>query len=133
MKNENVLIQKELSFQIVGACFDVFRRAGGGHKENFYQRALAMELKERKLKFQEQVEVNLFYLGQRFGKYRMDFIVEEKIVVEIKALERFRLEHYNQVKGYLSQTQLDLGILVRFSDTGATFQRILRPYEPVIS
>ncbi len=124
----NSLLHPELSYQIIGACFDVFNEIGPAHKEEFYQRALAVGFKKRGLVFDEQVNGRILYEGQRVGLYRIDFLVEKRIVVEIKALERFRHDNYRQVKAYLSQTGLDLGLLIRFSDDGVTTQRVLRPF-----
>ncbi len=124
------LLHPELSYQIIGACFAVYKEIGPGHKEEYYQRALAAWFKQKGIRFREQVYERLEFSGERIGSYRLDFLVEEKIVVEIKALERFRFENYRQVKTYLSQTGIDLGLLIRFSDDGVRFQRILRPFDP---
>lgn len=122
------LLYPELSFRIVGVCFDVFRQLGPGHKEEQYQRALAVGFDRVGMKYRQQVSGRLEYEGKRVGLYRMDFVVEDKIVVEIKALERFRHDNYRQLKTYLSQSGLNLGLLVRFSDDGATYQRVLKPF-----
>ena len=124
------ILHPELSYQIIGACFAVYKEIGPGHKEEYYQRALAAWFKQKGIRFREQVYERLEFSGERIGSYRLDFLVEEKIVVEIKALERFRFENYRQVKTYLSQTGIDLGLLIRFSDDGVRFQRILRPFDP---
>ena len=87
------LLYPDLSYQINGALFEVFRQIGGGHDEKYYQKAVAIALKKAGLKFHEQAHVPLLFDGQHVGKYYLDFLVEEKIILELKK-SNFSMEYY---------------------------------------
>jgi GxxExxY protein len=78
------LIYKKERYEIIGCAFDVFNKLGYGHKELFYEKALTQEFEERKIPFQEQVEMRGIYKKKDLGIYRLDFLVYNKIVVELK-------------------------------------------------
>lgn len=121
------LVFPELSYKIVGTCFDVFNELGFGHRENYYQKALELEFKNKQLKFTPQVRVDLIYKGMKIGNYIFDFVIDDKVVVELKVGTRFKKRDYEQVKGYLIQSGLKLGMLIRFDESGVTFARVLAP------
>ncbi|GAH59899.1 unnamed protein product, partial [marine sediment metagenome] len=103
------LIHPELSYQVVGALFEVHNNLGSGHHEKYYQRALAKELNKRGLAFQEQVHTPLNFKDSNIGRYYIDFLVENKIVLEIKKGDRFSKQHINQTLTYLKTKNLKLG------------------------
>lgn len=78
------LLYPELSFSINGALFEVFRELGGGHRESYYQRATALAFTHRDISFKEQVYVPVYFQDRIVGKYYVDFIVEENIILELK-------------------------------------------------
>ncbi|MFH1089762.1 MAG: GxxExxY protein [Candidatus Uhrbacteria bacterium] len=121
------LVEPELSYEIVGACFDVFNEFGSGHPEKVYQKALEIAFEERKLKFEKQKYSPLIFKTIKVGSFFYDFVIENKIVVEIKVDKKFKVNDYKQLKTYLVDSKLPLGILVRFSEDGVTFCRILPP------
>lgn len=121
------LIFPELSYQIVGTCFDVFNELGYGHKEKYYQNALEIEFKNKKITFRPQVRADLIYKGTKIGTYIFDFVIDNKVVVELKVGARFKKRDYKQVKNYLVESKLKLGLLVRFDESGVTFSRVLPP------
>ncbi len=109
------IIYKEESYRIMGACFEVYRQMGCGFVEPVYQECLAMELALQGLPFKPQEELVLKYLGQLLeGKYKPDFILFDKIIVEIKAVNDLADEHRAQVHNYLRATGYRLGLLVNF-------------------
>ena len=110
----------------MGALFAVFNEIGYGHKESVYQRAVAASLREKSLQFREQVHTPLMAFGEEVGKYYLDFLVEEKIIVEIKSLTNFRAVDYRQAIKYLEATKLPLAILVTFTPDGVRYRRVLR-------
>jgi len=120
------LVYKELSYKIVGILFKVYNELGGGYQEKYYQRAVALEFKKLGVDFEEQVSVNLSYNGKNIGKYYLDFVIENKIVLEIKVTPRFYLRDVKQVLSYLKATGLPLGILVAFNKKELKFKRILK-------
>jgi GxxExxY protein len=121
------LIQPDLSYEIVGACFDVFKEIGGQHKERYLQKALMVAFGKRDLKFKREVSIPLKYQEVVVGKYILDFIVEDTVVVEIKSSGQFKTSDFEQIKQYLANTKTELGLLIRFSEKGVTYQRILKP------
>jgi len=122
------IIYPKLSYEVIGAAFKVFNNLGYGHNEKYYQRAFSEELKIRKLDFEREKEVDLLYLGKKIGKYRLDFIVENKIVAELKVLSDFRQRHIKQVLGYLKQTKLKLAIIIYFTKTGVRYRRVVNSH-----
>jgi len=122
------LIYPELSYSLVGILFKVYNELGGGYQEKIYQAALRKELINNEVGFIEQVWVDLFYGGDKLDRYRLDFVIEHKIVLELKVTPRFSPRDIMQVLGYLKKSKLELGILASFSRQGLFFKRILRGY-----
>mgnify|MGYP001609220361 CR=1 FL=1 len=119
------LLFPELSYQVIGILFEVFKQLGSGYQERYYQRAVAVELKNRGLKFLEQVSISLNYKTKRIGRYFLDFLIEDKIVLEIKKDKYFSKQNIDQVLGYLKATKLKLGIVANFTSNGLKFKRIV--------
>lgn len=109
------IIYKLESFEIMGACFEVYKEKGSGFVESVYQECLEMELGDRKIPFKAQVELALAYKGRPLkSKFKPDFICYDKIVVELKAVSRLTDEHRAQVQNYLRATGMKLALLVNF-------------------
>lgn len=109
------IIYKLESFEIIGACFEVYKEKGCGFLEAVYQECLEMELSDRKIPFKAQVLLALAYKGRPLkSKYAPDFICHDKIVVELKAVTTLSDEHRAQVHNYLRATGMKLGLLVNF-------------------
>ncbi|MEI6511460.1 MAG: GxxExxY protein [Candidatus Uhrbacteria bacterium] len=121
------LVLPELSYQIVGACFDAHNEIGGGQREKYYQKAVAVHLRKKGIRFREQLHAPLICDGQTIGRYILDFLVNEQIVLELKAGRSFRKADFDQVVQYLVQKKLPLGILVRFDVDSVIYRRVLRP------
>ena len=120
------LIYPKLSYKIVGTLYDVYNAIGGGYQEKYYQRALTKELAEKGIKFKKQLPVKLVYKGDNLGIYYLDFLVEEKIILEIKVAPKFYPKDVKQVLGYLKAKNLELGILACFGRNGLKYKRILK-------
>ena len=120
------LIYKELSYRIVGILFKVYNELGAGYQEKYYQKAISSELRKSGIRFKEQVLVDLKYNGEKIGKYFIDFLIDDKIVLEIKISPRFYARDVKQVIAYLKTTSLNLGILASFSKYELKFRRILK-------
>jgi len=119
------LLYPELSYQIIGILFDVYNRLGPKYQERYYQKAVASVLKSTGLSFREQIAVNLNFQGDEVAKGFIDFIIEDKIILEIKTGERFLKSNISQVYSYLKITNLKLGILANFTPRGLQFRRIV--------
>ncbi len=109
----------------MGAAFDVYNEIGSGHHEKYYQRALAESLRNQNLSFQEQVFTPLKFKGSTIGKNFFDFLIENKIIVEIKKGERFSKTNIDQVLEYLKTGKLQLALLINFGTDGVKFRRIV--------
>ena len=109
------IIHKLESFEIMGACFEVYKEKGSGFVESVYQECLEIELGLRNIPFQAQQELALTYKSRPLkGKFKPDFICHDKIVLELKAVSGLTDEHRAQVQNYLRATGLKLGLLVNF-------------------
>lgn len=119
------LIYRELSYKIIGILFSVQNELGFGHREKYYQQAIANALKYAGLKFKEQLKVPLKYHDTQIGFYFLDFLIDDKIILEIKQGDYFAKTFYRQVHGYLKASDLKLAILANFSAHGVKFRRIV--------
>lgn len=109
------IIHKLESFEIMGACFEVYKEKGGGFLESVYQECLGIEFGLRNIPFKAQPELALSYKGRPLkSKFKPDFICHDKIVLELKAVSGLADEHRAQVQNYLRATGLKLGLLVNF-------------------
>jgi GxxExxY protein len=109
------IIYKLESFEIVGACFEVYKEKGSGFVESVYQECLEMELGDRKILFRAQSELALTYKGRPLkSKFKPDLICYDKIVVELKAVSGLTDEHRAQVQNYLRASGMKLALLVNF-------------------
>ena len=119
------LIYPKLCYQIAGIMYDVFNQVGAGHRESVYQNALKLAFKDGNINFQEQVYVPLKYNNSTVGKYYLDFLINDKLVLEIKKDTIFRKPFINQVYSYLKAKNLKLGIIANFTREGVRFKRIV--------
>jgi GxxExxY protein len=118
---------RELTEQIIGAAMEVHRVLGHGFTEPVYQEALALELALREIPFSEQTELRIFYKGRELKKtFRSDFVVFEKVVVELKASSRLVLADSAQVLNYLKATALNVGLLLNFGVPSLEIKRVAR-------
>lgn len=123
----NDLLYSELSFQIVGCAFEVHNELGFGFKESIYQKALALAFKEKKLSFTEQVLYQIKFKEQVIAKRYFDFVLEDKIVVEIKKDDKFSKANIDQTIDYLKTSNLKLAILINFGKEGVIYKRLINP------
>lgn len=119
------LVYPDLSYKIVGVLFRVHNKLGNRYQEKYYHRAVAIGFKEAELHFQEEVLVDLTFSDNKIGKYFLDFVVENRIVVEIKAVPRLTPRDFRQVRAYLKAKELRLGILANFRTERLEHKRIL--------
>lgn len=124
----NDVLFKDESYQLVGACFEVYKEQGCGFLEPVYQECLAMELEIQGIPFEEQVALALDYKGQPLQQiYKTDFVCFGKIILEIESVSKLADEHRAQVHNYLKSTGYKLGLLVNFGHyPKLEWQRIVR-------
>ncbi|MDI6732036.1 MAG: GxxExxY protein [Candidatus Margulisbacteria bacterium] len=120
------IIHKELSYKIIGILYDVYNSLGAGYQEKYYQKAIKIVFDKEKIPYLEQVRADLDVRGINIGRYYIDFVVNHKIVLELKATTNFSKRDIQQVLGYLRKSGLELGILASFAPGGLKFKRILK-------
>lgn len=108
------LLYEDITYKIRGAIFDVYNALGSGHKEKLYQNALAKEFDNLKIEYSTESTLKVEYKGKKIGNYRPDFVVEEKIILELKAVEFVTKTYETQILHYLKATGFKLGLLVNF-------------------
>jgi len=121
------LLHKELSYAIRGAAIEVKKNYGTGHKEVLYQRAFAEELSLRRIKFEREKPIKIYSPKTKkvIGSYQPDFIIENKIIVELKALEQMPQKMMDQLYSYLRNSEFELGFLINFRSDGVDIKRII--------
>lgn len=121
------LVYPDLSYKIVGIAFKVYNSMGFGHRKKYIQRAFEEELKNEKIKYIREREIDLTYNDKVIGKYFLDFIVENKIIIELKVVSNIKNIRIKQVLEYLNATNLKLAILIYFTKQGIVYKRIINP------
>lgn len=119
------LVYPELSYKIVGVLFEVHSKLGGEYQEKHYQKAIETILRKEGLPFQKEIKVDLSLEGERIGTYFLDFLIENKIILELKAKPQFTPEDFRQVLVYLKTAKLKLAILANFRGKKMVYKRIL--------
>jgi GxxExxY protein len=114
----------EITEKIIGCSMKVHRTLGNGFQEVIYQRALAVELDSMNISFEREKEQIIYYNGVEIGTRRVDFLVEEKVLLELKALVNLEDVHLAQAKNYLEAFKLKVGLLVNFGAKSLQFKRI---------
>jgi GxxExxY protein len=124
MKEE---IHDELTYNVIGCAMKVHSVLGNGFQEVIYQRALAIELRKANIEFIREQEIPIFYDNQEIGVRRADFLVEGKIMLELKALIKLEDAHLAQGLNYLVAYDLDKGLLINFGSKSLEVKRLLNP------
>lgn len=117
------LLYQDLTYEIRGLLFKVYNKLGFGHKESVYQNALRHELVKSKLRFDQEKALDVIYDGTKVGIYRPDFVVDGKILLELKAVSFLPKEAETQLIYYLKGTNFKLGLLVNFGSTKLSIRR----------
>jgi GxxExxY protein len=117
--------ESELTGKVIGCCMEVHRILGNGFQEVIYQRALAIEFKQQNINFSREHEMSIYYKGADIGTRRVDFFVEGRIMVEIKAIIQLEDVHLAQAINYLEAYGLEIGLLVNFGAKSLEFKRVM--------
>ncbi|MBL7095371.1 GxxExxY protein [candidate division KSB1 bacterium] len=112
-----MLKHKEITEKIIGAFYNVYNELGKGFLESVYENALKIELELANLKVSSQENINVKYKGIIVGEFRPDIIVNDSVIIELKAISTLRKEHEAQILNYLKATEIEVGILLNFGDT----------------
>jgi GxxExxY protein len=121
----------ELTARIIGCAMEVHKILGNGFQEVIYQRALEIEMLQQGLKFNREFEMPIFYKGERIGTRRVDFFVEDKVMVELKAVIKLEDVHLAQAINYLEAYKMEVGLLINFGSRSLEFKRVMKSFEKV--
>ncbi len=109
---------------IIECIIEVHRKLGPGFLESVYRNALEIELRHHKLQVDRERELTILYDGEIVGRHRLDLVVENTVVIELKTVESLSKAHYAQIRSYLAASGMKLGLLVNFSAFKADFRRV---------
>jgi len=124
----NKLAHEELTGRIIACAIEVHKSLGPGFLESIYEAALVVELKRAGLKVEQQKPLPIYYREVLVGEHRLDLLVEEKIVVELKAISELEDFHFAIVRSYLKAVRLEHGLLLNFATMPLTVKRVI--YQP---
>ena len=114
-----------MSNQIIGAAIKVHKELGPGFLESIYEEALKVELSKNELDFASQMEVQIEYLGVPVGLHRLDLLVQNEVIVELKAVKELADIHLAQLRSYLKATGMKVGLLLNFSKPTLEVRRVV--------
>ena len=114
----------DITYKINGCAMKVHNTLGNGFQEVIYQRCLAIELTKANLQFGREVEQDIYYDGTKVGTRRADFVVEDKIIVELKAVIRLEDVHLAQAKNYIVAYNFPIGLLINFGAASLEFKKL---------
>ncbi|MDA3824089.1 MAG: GxxExxY protein [Bacteroidales bacterium] len=119
------VVYKELSYEVMAAVFEVYNTLGFGFLEKVYERALLKELCLRGIPVEAQKEIKVFYKGDEIGTYFADLVVNDEILLELKAVESLNNIHKAQVLNFLKATGFKLGLLINFGRERVQYERLV--------
>lgn len=120
------LIYKDEAYKIIGICMEVYNELGKGFSETVYGDALAIEFQDNNIQYSREESFSINYKGNILPhKYKADFVIDTKIILEIKAIESFNSSHIKQTLNYLAASKLKLGLLVNFGEDSLKYKRIV--------
>ena len=126
--NRIELPDKDLTARIMSAALAVHRILGPGFLESIYEEALCIELGRRNIPFERQKSIRLTYESQPIGEHRLDLLVAERVVVELKAIKALEPVHFSLVRSYMKATNVDSGLLLNFAAMPLTVKRVGREH-----
>jgi GxxExxY protein len=118
------VLHEPITNKILGSFFEIYRVRGFGFLENVYTNSLAVELGLRGLEVRREIPVQVHWKGELVGTYRMDLLVENKVLVEVKSCDRLVEAHYRQLLNYLKATGLEVGLLLNFGPDPQFVRRV---------
>ena len=119
----------DITGKIIGCAMKVHNVLGNGFQEVIYQRALKIEMERQGISFDRELDMDIHYEGVKIGTRRVDFLVAEKIMVELKAISRLENIHLAQCLNYLEAYRLELGLLLNFGENRLEFKRIINQHK----
>jgi len=124
--SEADLLYSDLTREIIGAAMEVHSTLGPGFLENVYEEALAVEFELRNIRFERQKNVDVFYKNVKIKNYVCDVMVENKVLIELKALNELTTNEHAQTLNYLKATGLKVGLLFNFGQKSLEYKRFIK-------
>ena len=121
------LLYSDLTYTIIGILYKVHNKLGPTYKEKHYQRAVEQELREARLAFEKEKPVKIGYDNKNLGKYFIDFFIEDKVVLETKAINRLHPKYFDQVLAYMNTLQARIGLIANFKKDKLQIKRLILP------
>jgi len=119
------LLYKDLSYQIIGLAMKVHRDLGSGLLEKVYENALMVLLEKNKINAEQQRHLEIIYYGRNVGNYIADIVVDDRILLELKTVEKITDIHVAQTMNYLKITKMKLGIILNFKNYKLEYKRVI--------
>ena len=119
------LLEKDLTEKVIGVCFEVSNELGGGFLESVYQKALIIALTEKGLNAKEQAPLSVTFRGQTVGDFYADILVENRLIMELKAVKALSPDHEAQLMNYLKASGIKVGLLVNFGRKRLEWKRLV--------
>ena len=120
------LLHKELTYKIIGILYKVHSNLGCGFTERIYQRAIEIELKNENIPYETEKEIEVKYNDQMIGRIRLDLVINNKVIVELKAVERLPKVFREQLISQLKASPYEVGLLVNFGTPKLQYVRLVR-------
>ena len=111
--------------KIIGCAIEVHKTLGPGFKESAYENALICELTKLGLKYEKQKLINISYKGAKVGRYRLDLVIDDKIIVDLKTVKNFNAEDKKRLLSYLKATNKRIGLLINFAKPTIEIKRLI--------
>lgn len=115
---------EKLTYEIINSAMEVHRNLGNGFREVYYQRAMIIDLKEKGYRCSTEVSIPVYYKDHKIGRQRVDLLVDDTLMVELKAIPKIYDTHLGQAFNYLSLFNLDIGLLINFGARKLEFKRV---------
>lgn len=121
------LVYEDLTFKIIGILFKVHNLLGNSLDEQYYQRALAEEFRDQRIEFSREFPIDIKYNNKIIGSHKLDFIIEDKVILELKTIPEITNKSFTQLLAYLKSTGKKVGILANFRTDRLTYRRLINP------
>jgi GxxExxY protein len=117
------MLYEDITKKILEACFEVSNELGIGYLESVYERSLLIALRQKGLKAENQIPLQVKFRGEPVGEFFVDILVEDKILIELKVVNALTKEFYAQTINYLKATGIEVGLLINFGNTKLEYRR----------
>lgn len=115
----------DLTYTIIGLCYDTFNQLGPGHREKYYSKAFEMLLNEKNIAYKREVYIPVRFKERIIGKYFVDYLIDKQIILEFKVGNEIKIDYLRQVLSYLKSLKIKIGLIVLFTDKKVIIKRLI--------